>query len=120
MKDINPPNNLNGFGGRSPEETLRLVSYCPVCHYHYNPVEAKVLEENDGAHLVYIKCRRCRSAILALIMANNFGISSVGLITDLDSYEVTKFKDIEAIGDDDVLELYEKLAKDQFDLLLAD
>lgn len=104
MRDIIPP-NFNRF----PDEGLKIISHCPVCHYNYNPVEAKVLEESDDAHLIYIKCRRCQSAILALVLANAFGVSSIGLITDLDSQEVAKFKELEAVSGDDVLSVYESL-----------
>ncbi|MFA5029462.1 MAG: hypothetical protein WC518_01775 [Patescibacteria group bacterium] len=91
------------------DDGLKIVANCPVCHYHYNPGEAKVLEENEGAHLIYLKCRRCYSAILVLIMANNFGISSVGLITDLDSHEVMKFKAAKETNSDDVLSVHQLL-----------
>jgi hypothetical protein len=101
MPDINPAN----FHLPS-EENLRLISFCPVCHYRYNPVEARVLEENESAHLLYIKCHRCHSATLALILASALGISSIGLVTDLDSHEVSKFKDLSPVNDDDVLTVH--------------
>ncbi|MEK7653387.1 MAG: hypothetical protein AAB358_02835 [Patescibacteria group bacterium] len=108
MNDIIPP-NFN----RNPSESLKMISRCPICHFNYNPIEAKVLAENAGAHLLYIKCQRCGSAILALVLANSFGVSSVGLVTDLESYEVTKFKDADAITSDDILSVYGFLADDQ-------
>ncbi len=109
MQDIIQP--MSNFG-RLPEDTLRLVSHCPVCHYHYNPLEAKILDENETAHLIYVKCGRCKSAIVALILANSFGISSVGLVTDLDSQEVNKFRESAKISGDDVLATYELLHSD--------
>lgn len=107
MNDIFPPG-----GGQFPGEGLKIISRCPVCHYQYNPVEAKVLDENDGAHLIYVKCKRCQSAVLALVMTNNMGITSVGLITDLDSYEVMKFADLSAVNEDDVLAVHQVLSED--------
>lgn len=106
MRDIIPPKSNYG---QIPEDMLRLISYCPVCHFHYNPLEARVLEENDAAHLIYIKCQRCKSAIVALIVSNNAGISSVGLITDLDSQEISKFKDGNIVNESDVLSVYSTL-----------
>ncbi|MFA4871614.1 MAG: hypothetical protein WC610_00935 [Patescibacteria group bacterium] len=106
MQDIIQP--MFDFG-RLPEDTLRLVSYCPVCHCHYNPLEAKILDENETAHLIYVKCGRCKSAIVALILANSFGVSSVGLITDLDSQEVNKFRESAKINSDELLGVYEAL-----------
>jgi len=108
MNDIFPSG-----AGQFPGEGLKIISRCPVCHYQYNPVEAKVLDENDGAHLIYVKCKRCQSAVLALVMTNHLGITSIGLITDLDSYEVMKFADLAVVNEDDVLSIYQLLADDE-------
>lgn len=106
MKDIIPPNN------RPSEEGLKMISHCPVCHYNNTAIEAKVLEENDNSHLVYIKCKRCLSAVLALFSANNLGVSSIGVITDFDSLEVAKFKNLARVNSDDVLNIQIALADD--------
>ena len=103
MKDIIPPNN------KPSEEGLKMISHCPVCHYSNTAIEAKVLEESDNAHLVYIKCKRCQSAVLALFSTNSFGISSMGVITDFDSYEVAKFKNLSKVNTNDVLAVHKYL-----------
>lgn len=105
MQDIIPPNSH-----KPSEDGLKMVSHCPVCHYGNSAVEAKVLEESSHAHLIYIKCKRCHSAVLALFSSSNTGVSSVGVITDFDSYEVAKFKDLSPVNSDDVLLIYEHLA----------
>ncbi len=107
IQNILPPDN-SIF-----EEGAKFMSHCPVCHCQYNPVEVKVLEEDDGANLIYLRCRQCWSSVLALIMANNFGLSSVGLVTDLDSREVAKFKDSSEIASNDVLTVYQLLSSDK-------
>ena len=109
MKNNNFNNSGNNRGGFF-EEGLRIVSNCPVCHTPYNPLEASVLEENSSAHLIYIKCKKCYSAILALILTNNLGISSLGLITDLESQEVVRFIDGARVSSDNVIDFY-KLIK---------
>ena len=102
MKNIfsNHSNNL-------PEEGIKIVSHCPVCHLQYNPVEAKILGEIDNAHLIYIKCQNCSAAVLALISTNHFGISSIGLLTDLDGSEVLNIKNREAVDASDVLDVWQ-------------
>lgn len=101
MPDFNPPNF-----GRFLEEGLKIIANCPVCHFRYDSAETRIIDENDGAHLVYLKCQRCQSATLVLLMANNFGVSSIGVLTDLDSHEVLKFKDLPEVNSDDVLSVY--------------
>ena len=104
MQDILPPNHQ-----RLPEDGLKMISHCPVCHYSNTAVEAKILEESDNAHLVYIKCKRCQSAVLALFSSNSLGVSSVGVITDFDSQEVSKFKELPKVDSDDVLAVHRYL-----------
>ena len=90
-----------------------LITYCPVCNVRFNPIEAKVLEENQNTHLVYIKCRHCQGSILAVIAASALGISSVGLITDLSGDDVIKFKQAEPISFDDVIAGHQFLKKEK-------
>ena len=99
MKEFSFPQHLSNYS----DESLRLVAFCPVCHTRYNHLQAQVGSEREGAHLVHIKCHHCASSVLALILANNFGISSIGLITDLDSLEVLKFKEAVPLAEEDVL-----------------
>ena len=90
-----------------------LITHCPVCNLRYDPLEARILEEGDSAHLVYISCRDCRSAILAVIVANNLGISSLGLITDMSLDDVLNFKSKKPINVDDVIEVHQFLSKER-------
>lgn len=93
-------------------EGLKLISYCPLCNTQYNPLTAKILEEREDAHLVHIECRHCNSSIVALILTGGIGISSVGLVTDLTSEDVLRFKNAEDISSDDVLILHQLLEED--------
>jgi len=105
FEENNPANNF-GLG-----DNVRVVSHCPFCNNRYNPFEAKVLEEKINAHLLYIKCHSCQSSILALVMSNPLGISSVGVVTDLLPEEVFRFQQEDAISEDGVLNNYEALQK---------
>lgn len=92
-----------------PPESLRLISYCPICNTHYNPLAAQILEEREDAHLIHVECRKCGSSIVALVLTAGIGISSVGLVTDLTGEEVLKFRRKESIRTDDVLNMHTAL-----------
>lgn len=98
----------------TPHESLRLISTCPLCNTQYNPLSAKVLEQRDDAHLVHIQCRRCESSIVAVVVMGGVGVSSVGLITDLTSDDVLRYKDKDSMTDDDLLSLYQEVSSDTF------
>ena len=93
-------------------EAFKVISKCPVCDHAYANVDAKLLEEDAESHLVYIRCSKCQTAILALVVFQTVGIISYGLITDLTEEEVLKFKNAESLSDDYVLETYKILQKD--------
>ena len=90
-------------------ENLKIISRCPVCNAKYNTTEIRVLDEKENSYLVYIQCRRCQSSVLAVILANQLGISSVGLVTDLIGEDVIKFKDQVGVTCDDAIYIHEQL-----------
>jgi hypothetical protein len=92
-----------------PSESLRLISYCPICSTHYNPLAAQILEEREDAHLIHVECRKCGSSIIGLVLSGGPGISSVSLVTDLTGMEVLRFRKSESIRSDDVLEAHTAL-----------
>lgn len=94
-------------------EHFKLASQCPVCNAKHTHAETRLLGENDGMKLVYVRCRKCKTSVVAVMFQNAFGITSAGLVTDLSGDEVLKFKDAEPVSGDDVLELYQALQKNQ-------
>ncbi|MFA4936670.1 MAG: hypothetical protein WC575_00030 [Patescibacteria group bacterium] len=87
----------------------KLISYCPLCEKSYNPLKARILDEKDGAHLVHLQCGECGSSIVALILTSTLGITSVGLVTDLTSEDVMKFKDYNQINSNEVINFHQLL-----------
>lgn len=85
---------------------LRLVSYCPVCETRYNPMEAKMLGEEGETRLLHVQCRKCHHSILALVLVNQVGASSVGLLTDLTYEDVLKFRSNRFVTVNDVIEVH--------------
>ncbi|OGL74551.1 hypothetical protein A3C96_01310 [Candidatus Uhrbacteria bacterium RIFCSPHIGHO2_02_FULL_60_10] len=92
------------------DEGVKLISYCPLCETSYAPEAAHVLGEKEDSHLLHIKCGRCSNAILALVFISQVGVSSVGLITDLDHHEVDRFKALPPVSTDDVIDTHSLLS----------
>jgi hypothetical protein len=108
---MNSLENAVGSYHFSPEG-LKLVSKCPVCSEQYQPFQASIVEEKDEAQLVHIQCRKCASAIVALIVNGQMGLTSVGVITDLSSNDVERFKDAPSITEQDLFTAFQELKKD--------
>lgn len=108
---MNSLENAVGSYHYSPEG-LKLISKCPVCSEQYQPFQASIVEEKDEAQLVHIQCRKCASAIVALIVNGQMGLTSVGLITDLSSSDVERFKDAQPITEEELFEAFKEMKDD--------
>lgn len=100
-------NNPNYF--EDGLENLKIITSCPICNLKYSSAEIRVIEERNDAHLVYIKCGRCQSSILAIVTANQLGVSSVGILTDLSGEDILKFKKQPAVSTNDVIDMHQLL-----------
>jgi hypothetical protein len=105
---MNPLENATGSYHFSPEG-LKLISRCPLCSDQFQPFQASIVEEKEEAQLVHIQCRKCQSSIVALIVNGQLGMTSVGLITDLTSADVERFKDAHPVTEQFVLDAYQQL-----------
>lgn len=91
------------------EDGMRLMKQCPLCQTDYKFDQIDVIDEDAGAHLVHITCDTCAGNMLAILMLSGFGMSSVGMITDLSATDIRRLQDAEPISADDVLSMYEAL-----------
>lgn len=85
---------------------LNSLISCPLCQAHYQPFLSKTIEENDEAHLLHLECHQCGSQVLALVRTDLPAISSIGLVTDLISEEVKKWKEAKEIGINEVIDFH--------------
>jgi len=99
--------------GKLSNESIKILSNCPVCNQPYNSFEIKILQESAEAHLLYIKCRHCLSSLVALLTFGAYGINSLALITDLNSREISDMTK-RAISSDELLESYDRLKNSEF------
>lgn len=102
------------FGSERWNEGLKLVSFCPICDSRYTLTEARILGTQGETRLMHVQCRKCRNAILSLVLVNNLGASSVGLLTDLSYDDVVRVNAAEMITVDDVMAVHETLRAPQW------
>ncbi len=85
-------------------EGLRLISTCPICETRYHPTQARLLGRDGETHVFHVQCRKCHHSILACVLVNTVGSSSIGLLTDLDSDDVLAFRANANVSMNDVIE----------------
>jgi hypothetical protein len=90
-------------------ENIKLITTCPLCNSQYKPSHILVLDKKGDAHLIYVRCPKCKGAIVVLYFNNAMGASSIGLVTDLNEKEVMLFKDVANIESNEILDMVEFL-----------
>lgn len=101
------PSSSSGAG-----RDLQILTACPLCHANYNPLKTEIMAEREDAHLLYLVCRQCSSAVVAVVTTGGTGVSTYGMVTDLTSQEVAASSWVTAVGEDDVLALHGWLDQD--------
>jgi hypothetical protein len=91
---------------KSIQEGLRLMNQCPLCKQQHTSETANILVKKNDTHLVHITCPFCHNAILAVIVVTPMGLSSVGMVTDLQAADVLRLRNDRAIDEDELLNFY--------------
>ena len=85
---------------------------CPLCNKEYQAKSVRIAAQHEDTTLIHLQCQSCSGALMAAILQNGVGSSSVGMITDLSFDDVTYFWGQKPIEADDCLALYEFLKTD--------
>lgn len=85
---------------------LKPLAHCPVCNKEYDPVKALLLEEGESHTVLHITCPACGISNVVLISATQWGVVSMGVLTDLEKEEATGLFRGEAVSSDQVIEVH--------------
>ena len=78
-----------------------------------------MLGKQAEAHLLHIQCRKCQHSVLAFVVVNQMGASSVGLLTDLSYEDVLRFRANHPVSIDDVMAVHELFNANQWEKALG-
>lgn len=88
-------------------EALKFIGNCPICNEKYDSSRAQLFAEREAANLVHITCKKCNSNFIAMVVNMGNGVSSVGVVTDLNFYDAKKFYQTSPITVDELITGYE-------------
>jgi hypothetical protein len=110
-----------------PLPTPQLLAHCPLCQAAYDDASVRPLGESSltpiaGAHgkskMFHLTCKNCFHAVLAVILESSHGVSSIGLVTDLEASDALRVQDAPPISADDVVRAHLELDTRSQDLCL--
>ena len=85
------------------QQSLKMISKCPVCGCKYDTKTAKLFLKKSTAQLVHITCNKCEGYFVAMVMTFGHGISTVGMVTDLSFDDMKRMNHEQALEIDDVI-----------------
>ena len=86
-----------------------MLAHCPLCQtaYGQNAVhlvgEPSLLPGRGQGRMFHMTCGSCHHAVLAMVLESSHGISSIGLVTDLEAQDAVRVHDAKPISADDVV-----------------
>lgn len=92
----------------------KIMQECPLCGKNYDQRSIRVVHEAEETKLIHVTCMSCRHAVAAYIMWSQLGISSVGMLTDLNAEELKQSVSKSSISADDVLHVHTMLHTNEF------
>jgi transcription elongation factor Elf1 len=94
---------------KMPLENLQSLIRCPVCNKKYRPTKILVLDEDDKRTTLHLTCEGCGASSMVFVSMGQFGVVSLGLLTDLKQSEARAVFHGEAISADQVIEAHQFL-----------
>lgn len=91
---------------KMPLENLQPLIRCPVCNKKYRPAKILVLDESDKRTTLHLACEECKTSSIVFVSQGQFGVVSLGMLTDLEQSEARRVFRGEAISSDNVLEAH--------------
>ncbi|QQS15478.1 MAG: hypothetical protein IPK84_03865 [Candidatus Moraniibacteriota bacterium] len=85
---------------------LKSLAKCPVCNKKYTSAVVTPLAENETRSTMHISCPSCGVSSILFVSMNQWGIASVGILTDLGGEESKRHFGREIVSTDQVLDAY--------------
>lgn len=87
-------------------DNLKPLMRCSVCNHKHETTKALLLEEQDGQTTFHLTCASCGVSTVVFVSTSQFGVVSMGILTDLEDDEVRSLFGNEAISSDQVLDVH--------------
>lgn len=92
-----------------PLENIQSLVRCPVCNKKYRPVKMLIIDEDDKRTMFHMTCESCGAAAIVFVSLGQFGVVTLGTLTDLEQSEARKVFQGEAVSSNNVIEVHQFL-----------
>ncbi|MEX2008281.1 MAG: hypothetical protein WD850_02255 [Candidatus Spechtbacterales bacterium] len=90
----------------------KYLGSCSVCGVKFQGRNTEVLSRKPDISHIYAQCARCKSSTVVFILRNTSGfVTTIGMLTDMKKKDILRFRKMNPITGDDVLDLHRILEK---------
>jgi len=94
---------------KMPIENLQSIIRCPVCNKKYRPAKMLMIDEDEKRTTFHLACTDCGASSMVFVSMGQFGVVSLGILTDLQQNEAKKVFFDTVVSSDQVLEAHQFL-----------
>jgi hypothetical protein len=87
----------------------KIMAHCPLCQAAYAESAVRLVGEKGPARLFHCTCAGCGHAVLAVVIEAAGGISSIGLVTDLEVQDAVRFANLPPVSSDECIAAHNAL-----------
>lgn len=91
--------------------SLKSMAKCPACNKKYAPAVVTPLAGDDVRSTVHVSCPLCGVSSILFVSANQWGVASIGVLTDLEGEESKEYLKGTIVSTDQVLDIYTLLGE---------
>lgn len=92
-----------------PLENIQSLIRCPVCNKKYRSMKMLVIDEDDKRTTLHMTCDGCSAATIVFVSLGQFGVVTVGTLTDLEQSEARQVFSGEVVSTNHVIEMHQFL-----------
>ena len=86
------------------QEALKFINKCPACGAVYATEQARLFAQRNKVNLVHISCVECRGNFIAMILVMSQGISTIGMVSDLNYEDARRVHHLEPFNIDELID----------------
>lgn len=94
---------------KMPIENLQSIIRCPVCNKKYRPAKMLMIDEDEKRTTFHLSCTDCGASSMVFVSMGQFGIVSLGILTDLNQSEAQKVFFDTVVSSDHVIQAHQFL-----------
>lgn len=116
---------MQSFDFKRVIEWLGQFLKCPVCSQKYKTDQTRVIDSHqseifgEANILIHSDCSKCKSSVMFNIEVKGPDVFSVGMVTDLTSGDSARFKNLQPISVNEVIEIHKHVKTFKGDFIKA-